>query len=82
MKNIQSFFYTIGMFFPSVLLAHGEVEDGHVDPVAVANPEARGGVIIALAAFAALFAGFIWYSKRQNTPKPPVTPTPPTPPTA
>lgn len=77
MKYIQPSLYFFGaLFFPSMLLAHGEVDDGHMDPVDAANPESRGGVIIALLVFAALFAGFIWYSKRQNTPKPPVTPTP------
>lgn len=81
MKHIyRSFFVFVALFLPALVLAHGEVDDVHVEPAEVANPEARGGVIIALVAFAALFAGFIWYSKRQNTPKPLVTPVPPTPP--
>lgn len=81
MKNLQLFFCALSvLLFPSLLSAHGEVADGHVDPVETANPESRGGVIAALVIFAVLFAGFIWYSKRQNTPASPTTPPPPTPP--
>ena len=81
MKNIQSLLYVFGaLFFPVIACAHGGVDDGHVEPVDAPNPESRSGVIIGLVVFAALFAGFIWYSKRQNPPTPPTTPTPPTPP--
>lgn len=81
MKNLQTYFYVLfALLIPSTLSAHGEVADGHVDPVETANPESRGGVIAALAVFGLLFAAFIWYSKRQNTPKPPESPVPPVPP--
>ncbi len=83
MKYIPPFWYLLsGLASPLTLLAGGESGDGHVEHVAVPNPEARGGVIIALAIFAILFGVFMWYAKRQNAPKPLVTPVPPTPPSA
>ncbi len=59
MKKILPLLY---LFAPTALaLAHGEVDDGHVETVAVADPSQRiyvlGGVIIV---FVLITIWFIW----------------------
>jgi len=55
---------------PLVALAHGEVEDGHVDVAPVAStPDERKKVAIIMGIVAVIIAGGIWFVRRNNAPK-------------
>jgi heme/copper-type cytochrome/quinol oxidase subunit 2 len=69
MKNIKPFLYVVGTaLLPVFALAHGEVDDGHVEAVVAPNPEQRTTVIIVIAVVFVLMGIFVWYSRRNNTP--------------
>ncbi|OGZ05327.1 MAG: hypothetical protein A3C93_04765 [Candidatus Lloydbacteria bacterium RIFCSPHIGHO2_02_FULL_54_17] len=66
MKKILPLIY---LFTPTALaFAHGEVDDGHVETVAVADPSQRiyvlGGVIVVLVLVAVWFIWSKWVSNR------------------
>lgn len=74
MKNITPYAYLASSFlFPLVSFAHGEVDDGHVEAVAVPNPEQRMKVIAVVVIVFLLMGIFMWYSRSKNTPIEPLS---------
>lgn len=72
MKNITPYLYLGGsLLIPMISLAHGEVDDGHVEAVTVANPEQRMKVLAVVVVVFALMGIFVWYSRSKNTPTTP-----------
>lgn len=67
MKKILPFLY---FFAPTaILFAHGGVDDGHIEDVAVADPSQRvyvlGGVIVV---FILMIGWFIWSKRKSGRP--------------
>jgi arginase family enzyme len=57
-------------FLPLLALAHGEVDDGHVDvPEVAPTVDERKKVAIIMGIIAVIIAGVIWYVRRSNKPK-------------
>ena len=67
MKKILPLFYFLAP--AAIALAHGEVDDGHVEAVAVADPSQRAyvlsGVIIV---FVLMLGWFIWSKRKSGKP--------------
>lgn len=69
MHTIKPFLYVAGAaLVPLFALAHGEVDDGHVEAVAVANPEQRMTVLAVVGVVFVLMGIFVWYARSKNAP--------------
>lgn len=71
MKNITPYIYLAGsLFIPMTALAHGEVDDGHVEAASVSNPEQRMMVLVVVLIVFALMGFFVWHARRKDAPTP------------
>lgn len=69
MKKITPYMYLAGsLLVPMISFAHGEVDDGHVEAAAAADPEQRMIVLAVVVGVFALMGFFVWYSRSKNTP--------------
>ena len=83
MKNTISYLYLAGaLLMPSAhAIAHGGVDDGHTEEVAVADPGSRIYVMIGVGVVFALMIGwFVWARIKSKAPAEDTTPPTTTPP--